>query len=65
MKINQTGCMFEPHVVAVMVNQRVEIIMPIGESQYPCHGRYQSGVERDPDAAGSPSFSSLNRKSGS
>src|SRR5205807_7870252 len=24
-KINQTGCMFEPHVVAVMVNQRVEI----------------------------------------
>ena len=24
-KINQTGCMFEPHVVAVMVNQRIEI----------------------------------------
>lgn len=24
-KIRQTGCMFEPHVVAVMVNQRVEI----------------------------------------
>jgi plastocyanin len=24
-RISQTGCMFEPHVVAVMVNQRVEI----------------------------------------
>ena len=24
-KINQTGCMFEPHVVALMVNQKVEI----------------------------------------
>jgi plastocyanin len=24
-KINQTGCMFEPHVVAVMVNQKIEI----------------------------------------
>ena len=24
-KINQVGCMFEPHVVAAMVNQRVEI----------------------------------------
>jgi len=24
-KINQTGCMFEPHVVAVLVNQRIEI----------------------------------------